>query len=215
MNPLGDATMNIKTAAILVYDNVEVLDFAGPFEVFNVAGFTDNRQCFETHLLAQDEDIVLARGQFSVKPSWTFQHAPFADILVVPGGPGSRQACYHDPILDYVRAHYERGGTILSVCTGALIVARSGITQGRQATTHQVGLSLLASMDDSLTIHPQARIVDNGQIIFSAGVSASMDAALYLVAKIHGLPIATHTAQYMEYDWRYREADGHRVIDAS
>src|SRR5699024_4280673 len=110
--------MTVKTVSILVYDDVEVLDFAGPFEVFSVAGFTEDRQYFHPYLIAENDNAVLARGGFSINPSFNFSTAPQADILVVPGGPGSRQECNNAATQDYVRSHYDPGGVILSVCTG-------------------------------------------------------------------------------------------------
>src|SRR5690606_33638273 len=103
---------------------------------------------------------------------------------------------------------------ILSVCTGALIIASAGLADGKAIVTHQVGLPLLETMGKDLRIHPKARVVDNGSLVFSAGVSAGTDAALYLVARLYGTEVALKTAQYMEYDWRYSEVDGVSVIDA-
>lgn len=206
--------MDTQIVSVLLYEDVEVLDFAGPFEVFNVAGLLSGVRCFDVYTTAQRPQPVLARGKLSINPSYHYGDEPQPHILVVPGGPGSRRECVNAATLDHIREHYERGGIILSVCTGALIIASAGLADGKSAVTHAVGLPVLERMGKDITIYPKARVVDNGRLLFSAGVSAGTDAALYLVSRLFGLDIAQKTAQYMEYDWRYTDVDGVSVIDA-
>lgn len=206
--------MRTKIVSVLVYEDVEVLDFTGPFEVFNVAGLIDGLRCFDVYLTAQRHRPVMARGKLGIIPLHDYDDGPTPDILVVPGGPGSRRECVNEFTLQHIRKHHERGGTILSVCTGALIVAQAGIAQNLAAVTHQVGLGLLGEIDPSIRIHPDARIVDNGQLIFSAGVSAGIDASLYLTSRLFSRETAINTAKYMEYDWRYLDIDQKHIIRA-
>ena len=206
--------MSTRIVSVLLFEDVEVLDFAGPFEVFNVAGLLSGMRCFDVYTTAQRLRPVLARGKLSINPEYAYDEQPEPHILVVPGGPGSRRECVNPATLEHIRRHHARGGIILSVCTGALIITSAGLADGKAIVTHQVGLPLLETMGKDLRIHPKARVVDNGSIVFSAGVSAGTDAALYLVARLYGKDVAVKTAQYMEYDWRYTDVDGISVIDA-
>jgi len=207
--------METQIVSVLLYEDVEVLDFAGPFEVFNVAGLLSGIRCFDVYTTAQRPRPVLARGKLSINPDYCYGDEPQPHILVVPGGPGSRRECVNPATLEHIRGHYSRGGTILSVCTGALIIASTGLADGMSVVTHKVGLPVIAGMGKDIAVYPEARVVDNGRLLFSAGVSAGTDAALYLVSRLYGLEVAQKTAQYMEYDWRYTEVDGISVIDAS
>lgn len=206
--------MDTKIVSVLLYEDVEVLDFAGPFEVFNVAGLLSGMRCFDVYTVAQRVHPVLARGKLSVNPAHSYADQPEPHILVVPGGPGSRRECVNPATLEHIRLHYQRGGIVLSVCTGALILARAGLADGKSVVTHQVGLPLLQDMAKDALVYPDARVVDNGSVLFSAGVSAGIDASLYLVSRMFGVEVAMKTAQYMEYDWRYSRVDGVAVIDA-
>lgn len=207
--------MDTRIVSVLLYEDVEVLDFAGPFEVFNVAGGLSGIRCFDVYTVAQRLQPVLARGKLSINPDHSYVDQPEPHIMVVPGGPGSRRECRNPATLEHLRAHHRRGGVIVSVCTGALILAAAGLADGKSAVTHKVGLPLLERMGQNIHIYPDARVVDNGDILFSAGVSAGIDASLYLVARLFGIDVAVQTAQYMEYDWQYREIDGNAVIEAS
>lgn len=206
--------MDTQIVSVLLYEDVEVLDFSGPFEVFNVAGLLSGMRCFDVYTVAQRHRPVLARGKLSINPEYSYDDEPEPHILVVPGGPGSRRECVNPATHEYIRAHHQRGGTVLSACTGALILASAGLADGKSVVTHQVGLSLLENMAKGARLYPEARVVDNGSVLFSAGVSAGIDASLYLVARIFGTEVAAKTAQYMEYDWRYASVDGVAIIDA-
>lgn len=191
--------------AILMFDDVEVLDFAGPFEVFGVSGF-------DVHTVAQESRPVLSRNKLSVNPDYNFEDCPMPNILVVPGGWGTRREKHNPAVLDFIRRNAGQAERILSVCSGALLLAKAGLLDGLHATTHRGALAELKEDAPRATVLKDARIVDNGKIVLSAGISAGIDAALYVVADLHGLKSASETAIHMEYDWRHRTVDGISIV---
>lgn len=200
----------MRTVAILIFDDVEVLDFAGPFEVFGVAGGAD--RLYDVFTVAEFARPVIARNKLSINPTYCFEKMPAADILVVPGGYGTRREKNSATMLAFVRERAAAAQTVLSVCSGALLLAKAGLLCGLHGTTHRGALAELAADEPSCSLLPRARVVDNGKFILSAGVAMGIDAALYTVGKHHGLSLAAATADYMEYDWIYRTADGVRIV---
>lgn len=201
-----------KNVAILIFNDVEVLDFAGPFEVFSITGRRDGLDPFNVYTVAETAEPVLARNHFSVNPRYTFENCPKPDILLVPGGGGytpdgkpygTRREMHNPILLDWVMQCDQHTELLLSVCTGALILARTGLLNGLSATTHHGALESLTELAPQTKICPSARIVDNGHIILSGGISAGIDMSLYVVAKLLGQSQALETAIYMEYDWRH------------
>jgi transcriptional regulator GlxA family with amidase domain len=190
-----------RNVAILIFDEVEVLDFCGPFEVFSVTGRRDNSNPFNVYTVAEKDQPILARNHLSVNPSYTIQACPQPDILVVPGGLGTRKEMHNSILIDWIRSSLQKTELILSVCTGALLLAKAGLLEGLAATTHHGAIELLKEVAPHTTVHASKRIVDNGRIIVSAGISAGIDMSLYVVAKLLGKEQALDTAQYMEYDW--------------
>jgi transcriptional regulator GlxA family with amidase domain len=190
-----------RNVAILIFDEVEVLDFCGPFEVFSVTGRQENLNPFNVYTVAEKGEPILARNHLSVNPSYTIQDCPLPDILLVPGGLGTRKEMHNSILIDWIRNSSQKVELILSVCTGALLLAKAGLLEGLSATTHHGAIELLKEVALHTTIHPDKRIIDNGKIIVSAGISAGIDMSLYVVAKLLGKERALETAQYMEYDW--------------
>jgi transcriptional regulator GlxA family with amidase domain len=191
-----------RNLAILLFDQVEILDFAGPYEVFAVAHNPETREpLFNIYTVAERGRPIVARNGLSVNPDYTLYNAPKADIALLPGGDGRRQAMVNPAILDWVRQQAETVEHLLSVCTGAFFLARTGLLDGLGATTYHTAFDELAQHAPHTTLHPGERWVDNGKIITSAGVSAGIDMALHVVSKLHGEAQAVHTARYMEYDY--------------
>lgn len=191
-----------RTVGILIFDDVEVLDFAGPFEVFSVAGRRDGLELFRAVTVAEADRPVLTRGGLSVNPAHTLNDCPPLDLLVVPGGFGTRREMHNEVVVEWVAARAAEAELTLSVCTGALILARGGLLEGRDATTHHQAIDLLRETAPGARVHPDRRILDNGALVVAAGISAGIDASLHLVARLHGQEVALETARYMEYDWR-------------
>lgn len=196
-----------RKVAVLLFDEVEVLDFCGPFEVFSVTGRRQDRELFQVYTVAEHSRPVLARGGLSVNPAHSFADAPPPDILVVPGGFGTRREMNNPTLTGWIAAHAPGAELVLSVCTGALLLGRAGLLDGRAATTHHGAFDLLEQVAPAARVERGRRYVDSGRIILSAGISAGIDAALYLVSRLHGLEQARETARYMEYDWRFEKPD--------
>lgn len=204
-----------RQVAVLLFDDVEVLDFAGPFEVFGVTGKSDGSDSFNVFTVAADRQPIQARNGLSINPAYGFDDCPTSQVLVVPGGFGTRREKNNAAMLDFVKRQADSADHVLSVCTGALLLAKAGLLDGMSATTHHGALAELRADAPSTTVLDQARVVDNGKIILSAGISAGIDAALYTVAELHGQELAIETATYMEYDWRHRVADGSAIVKAA
>ena len=200
----------MRTVAVLLFDDVEVLDFAGPFEVFGVAGGSE--RLYDVFTVAQFARPIIARNQLSINPDYAFDQMPQADVLVLPGGFGTRREKNNEAVLEFVRKRTAAAENVVSVCSGALLLAKAGLLAGQYATTHGGALAELALDEPTCKILPGARVVDNGKLVVSAGIAMGIEASLYTVAKHHGQGLASATAEYMEYDWIYRAVDGHRVV---
>jgi transcriptional regulator GlxA family with amidase domain len=189
-----------RNVAIMIFDDVEVLDFCGPFEVFSVTFDDDRNRLFNVYTVAQNDAPVLARNGLSVNPKYTFENCPKPDIFLVPGGQGTRTEVNNPVVLDWIRSHEPDAELVLSVCTGALLLAKAGLLDNLQATTYHTAFDLLQNLAPTATLRPGERFVDNGRIVTSAGVSAGIDMSLYIVAKLHGVEQANKTASQMEYE---------------
>jgi len=191
---------------ILLFDAVEVLDFAGPYEVFSrtrlIAGVesrrSDDSAPFQVFTVAASADAVAATGGLRVLPDFSFATVPQIDILVVPGGFGTRRLLEDAPTLDWIRQTANQAKISASVCTGALLYARAGLLANRRATTHWASLDRLAALDSSITVERQQRFVVDG-VFSSAGVAAGIDMAFAIVEHLCGKVVADETAQYIEY----------------
>lgn len=190
-----------RNVAILIFDEVEVLDFCGPLEVFGVAGRrTLPEMPFSVYTIAQENRLIKARNNLVVQPNYTFADCPKPDILLIPGGYGTRQEQYNETLLAWIKAQFDSLELLLSVCTGSLILGRTGLLDGLQATTHWAAMDELCEAAPHSTVCPDDRWVDNGKIVTSAGVSAGIDMALYVVGRLYGAEVANGTARTMQYD---------------
>ena len=191
--------MGFRTA-IVIFDEVEVLDFAGPFEVFSVTGRRRNLEPFEVFTVAERLAPVAARNGLSVNPRYSFENCPPPEILVVPGGFGTRREMKNPMMLEWISRVAPACELVLSVCTGALVLGAAGLLDQRNATTHFMAFDELRAVAPHASVHEGHRIVDNGNLILSAGVSAGIDMSLHVVARLLGADVARETARYMEYE---------------
>lgn len=191
-----------RSLAILLFDDVEVLDFCGPFEVFAVASRQADPPAFDVFTVAEKPGAVVARNGLSVNPRHTLADCPKPDMLLVPGGLGTRTEMNNGPLIDWIRRTADDAELVLSVCTGALLLGKAGLLDGREATTHHAGFDLLREIAPTATVHEDRRFVDNGKIITSAGIAAGIDMSLYVVERLIGQDVAAATARHMEYPWR-------------
>jgi transcriptional regulator GlxA family with amidase domain len=203
--------MQKRNVGILIFDGVEVLDFAGPFEVFSRTRLQpglDSRRSdvtapFNVFTVAKSRALVRATGGLEIIPAHGFDAAPAIDLLVVPGGFGTRALLDDAETLEWIRRVASVAAQTSSVCTGSLLLAKAGLLAGRRATTHWGALDLLQSLDDRTIVDRDTRVIDDG-LITSAGVASGMDMAFYIVEKLFGREVADETARYIEY----RRLDG-------
>jgi transcriptional regulator GlxA family with amidase domain len=190
---------------ILVFDDVEVLDFCGPFEVLATArpaGSTSaDEPLFKVVTIAEEARVIRCIGGLLVQPHHTIDDHPALDILVVPGGQGTREQRLNGRLLDWIAEQHQGIELTTSVCTGAFLLAERGILDGRRATTHWASIDWMRSNYQQVTMLDDERVVDEGNVITSAGVSAGIDMALHVVARLYGAGAAEWTARRMEYDY--------------
>jgi len=191
-----------RNLAILIFEGVEVLDFCGPFEVFSVANAFTDPPAFHVFTVAEKPGPVLTRGGLSVNPHHRLPDCPQPDLLLVPGGQGTRQEMNNAVLTDWIKARSQEAELVLSVCTGALLLAKAGLLDGLEATTHHGAIDLLREVAPKTTVHADRRFVDNGQVICSAGIAAGIDMSLHVVARLLGREVAEQTARQMEYPWQ-------------
>lgn len=199
----------MKKIAIVLFDDVEVLDFAGPFEVFSITGKRKIGEPYEVFTVAEKETIA-ARNQVMISPTYTFANCPTPNIFLIPGGGGyhadgkpfgSRKEMHNPVMLEWIKQQNANVELVLSVCTGALILAKAGLLHGLEATTHFLAVDSLREIAPETKISPEKRFVDNGRIVLSAGVSAGIDMSFHVVEKLQGKEVALESARYMQYDY--------------
>ncbi len=194
--------METRTVAILIFDGVELLDFCGPFEVFSTLDRDREVPRFEVFAIAETAEPVRARNGLEVIPARCFADEPRIDVLIVPGGIGTRRELGNARLIEWIRKTSGSAELTLSVCTGALLLAQAGLLQGLKVTTHFKALDLLREIAPGAEVLPERRYVDNGDIVLSAGISAGMDMSFHVIARLHGEDAAEEAARHMEYDWR-------------
>lgn len=191
-----------RNVAILVFDDVEVLDFAGPFEVFAVTDELRSHEAFNVFTVAPNPGTVRARNGLKVVPDFTVGDCPAPHILIIPGGQGTRAFLGNDVLLEWIQTASRAAEVTMSVCTGALLLGKAGLLDGLRVTTHHLVIDLLREVAPRAIVDPGARFHDNGSILTAAGISAGIDCSLHLVGRLLGEQAATKTASYMEYERR-------------
>lgn len=190
-----------RQVAVLIFDDVELLDFAAPIEVLSVAGRRSDLDLFNVFTVGPCKRVIQTRNRLRVVPSCTIRQRREADVLVIPGGFGTREQIKRKSTIDWVRRMAAKSEAVLSVCTGSLLLASAGLLRGLPATTHRNALDLLAELEPECTVVSQ-RVVDTGKIVTTAGVSAGIDGALHLLERLTSPEIAIECAEYIEYDWQ-------------
>jgi transcriptional regulator GlxA family with amidase domain len=188
-----------KNVAILIFDDVEVLDFAGPFEVFALTDELRHHEAFHTFTVATDPGSVRARNGLKVVPDFTLENCPSPHVLVIPGGSGTRALLKKPALLEWLRTKARTAEIVMSICTGALVLAKAGLLDGLRITTHHTALDLLRELAPAAIVDPSQRFHDNGKIITAAGISAGLDSSLHVVARLLDPDAAEATAYQMEY----------------
>ena len=206
--------MNQKRVGILIFDDVEVLDFCGPFEVFSVTRLNEERRReepspFQVALIAESKDPVVATGGLRVLPDYTLEDCPPLNILVVPGGWGTRKEINNEKLLKWIRGRATVVETLSSVCTGSVLLGKAGLLDGRRATTHWRARPGMREVLPQVIVEDSWHVIVDDNIYTSAGISAGIDMALRIVGHYHGDEIAQATARQMEY--AFLETNNRRV----
>ncbi|WP_028645602.1 DJ-1/PfpI family protein [Nocardioides sp. URHA0020] len=192
-----------RSVAVLVFDDVEVLDFAGPYEVFNVAGELGEDTPFSVFSVGLTGAPAVGRGGFTVQPTYSLDDAPPPDVLVIPGGAGTRLLLHDERLLAWLRERAAEVEVLLSVCTGALLLGAAGLLERRSATTHHDAFDELATLSPTTQVVRGQRFVRSSErIVTSAGVSAGVDASLYVVQELVGAPTRERAVTEMEWMWQ-------------
>ncbi len=195
------------TVGIYLFDEVEVLDFAGPFEVFSTASRVKLRLeprapiPFEVFTIADSRRIVRARGGLQVQPQFEIAHHPLIDVLVIPGGVVAAEL-QRENIIAWIARAAATAKITASVCTGAFLLGQAGLLHGRGATTHWEDIADLRTMFPAIHVQAETRWVDANQVVTSAGISAGIDMSLHLVARLENDDLAVRTARQMEFEWQ-------------
>jgi transcriptional regulator GlxA family with amidase domain len=191
---------------IIIFDNVEILDVAGPFEVFAVTRLNENQRLqqsspFKVYLISETKNQILAIGGLRLTPDVTISECPELDLLIIPGGWGTRKESKNKILLNWIDNQFTNDRLIASVCTGSSLLGKAGLLDGRDATTHWRAFDFLQESAPKARILKDVRFTLTEPIFTSAGVSAGIDLALRIVSHFFGTEIGQATARYMEYPY--------------
>jgi transcriptional regulator GlxA family with amidase domain len=204
-------TPAIKRVAVVLFDGFTVLDMYGPVQAFGACRITrpdgPPLRFFEVFTIAEHRGPIKSGEGPSTHADYTFAEAPPYDILLVPGGFGTREAVKNDTFLGRLRAASEKAAVTATVCTGSALLARTGLMDGRPATSNKIAWDWVVQQGPKVLWKRKARWVDDGNLITSSGVSAGTDMALALIARLHGRDMAVSAARNMEYLWHDKADD--------
>ncbi|WP_391559676.1 DJ-1/PfpI family protein [Robertmurraya sp.] len=191
-----------RNVGILLFNEVEVLDFAGPFEVFSITEFSETREkAFNVKTVSQHGGLIKSRNGLMVKPDFSFETAPLFDILIVPGGYGAEKIEIHNSeVIKWIQEQSTKVELLTSVCTGAFLLAKAGLLDGRSATTHWMDINRLETEFPNIKVLRNTRYVDEGNIITSGGISSGIHMSFHVIRRLISEEIALNTAKRMEYE---------------
>lgn len=187
---------------ILLFNEVEVLDFAGPFEVFSLTTYpdTDNKP-FIVKTISETGNMINARNGLKIKPDYNFNDKIDFDILIIPGGYGAEEIEINNlNVIKWIKNKFNNVDILASVCTGSFLLAKTGILDDKNATTHWMDIKKLQNDFPKIKVHKNIKYIEDGKIITAGGVSAGINMSLYIIEKLLNKDIARYTAKRMEYD---------------
>jgi transcriptional regulator GlxA family with amidase domain len=192
--------MTMLQIGIVIYDDAEILDFAGPYEVFSTAARLCESSPWQVSLISENRE-VMARGGFPVKSHFTLADHPSLDVLLVSGGVHT-SAMTNRALLNALREAGDSASWVTSVCTGAFLLAEAGLLTTQRVTTHWEDIADLRQRFPALDVQENIRWVEDGNRLTSAGISAGIDMSLHLVEKLYNRELAQKTARQMDYSWQ-------------
>ena len=194
----------MSTIGILIFDDAEELDFVGPYEVFTMANEVLERQghsrAHEILLIAERDAPVDCRKGMRVLPHATTRTCPKLDVLLLPGGQGTRREVKNEELLAWIAETAKGCSWVTSVCTGALLLTAAGPARGKKVTTHWGFIDQLRARGEAAEVLENIRYVRDGNVVTAAGVSAGIDMALWLVGQLHDPALARAVQRAMQYD---------------
>ncbi len=189
----------MTTVGILLFNEVEVLDFAGPYEVFSIAR-KDDSKLFNVVTIGESNKLLNARNGLKIIPDYQFSNHPKLDILIIPGGYGAEEIEIKNvKLLNWIKKQSNQVKILASVCTGALLLAESGLLNNKEATTHWMDLDRLEKEYPKVKVIRGVKYVDQNEIITSGGISAGINMSFYIIKKLTDIKIVIDTAKRMEY----------------
>lgn len=196
----GHPTARLNVA-VLIYDDVELLDFAGPLEVFSLASM-DSKKLFNVYTVGLNTELITSQKVLQIKPQYTLDDCPIPDIIVLPGG-DTRIIRKSTRLIKWLRDNIEGADIALSVCTGVSLLGEAGLLDNKTATTHKYAIGSMKEKYPNTIFLTNKRFVDNGKIITTAGISAGIDGSLHVVQKLFGKAVAGEIVDWMEYEnWK-------------
>jgi transcriptional regulator GlxA family with amidase domain len=193
-------TEHVRNVGILIFNDVELLDFCGPYEAFTAARI-DGERCFNTFTVAESLDPVHANAGLRFLPDYTLDNCPAIDVLVVPGGQGTRREIDNPAMIEWIRSVAGRAELTTSVCTGSFLLGKAGLLENGSVTTHWGSIGRMRETFPGVDVLENVRFVDDGAIVSSAGVSAGIDMSLHVIERLSGVAAAESSARLMEYDY--------------
>ena len=186
--------------ALICFDDMEELDLVGPWEVLRMWQLQHPDDGVEVFTASLDDATVTCAKGMQIITDMAIGDVGEVDVVLLPGGVGTRRLLGEEPLLEMLRARAASGALMTSVCTGSLVLAAAGILANRPATTYWNAMDLLVGLDDTIEPRPDDRFVDSGEVITAAGVSAGIDMALHLVARLHSVDRARQVRRAIQYD---------------
>lgn len=185
-----------RTLGVLLFPDFELLDVCGPLEMF-----ANLPNLFGIKLISEHKGLVKSHQGISVQTDYDLTSAPHFDVILIPGGMGTRSEVHNQTLLNWIKERYQQSEIILSVCTGAALLAKAGVLDNHKATSNKMAFEWVKQQSEKVVWIDKARWVDDGHVITSSGVAAGIDMSLYVIAKLYGMDVAIDVANKTEYIW--------------
>ena len=193
----------MKNVGIFLFDDMELLDFAGPYEVFSVTAELHDNQFFRVFSIGETDHSIRTVNGLRITPDYGFSDHPAIDLLIIPGGVGTKMALQNAAVLDWIKKASQTAQITLSICSGSRLLGQLGLLDGREYITHHEVIADMQRIAPRAILRENQRFTVNGNILTSAGISAGIDLSLHVVAQCCGQAAADRTAVYMEYgEWQ-------------
>lgn len=193
----------MKHIGIFLFDDMELMDFAGPYEVFTAVNEVREEMLCSVYTISESGTTIKTINGLQVLSDFSTDNCPQPDILIIPGGNGTRQLVNNFSVMQWIKKSAEKSEIVFSVCSGARLLAKAGLLNDLEFTTHHLVYDDVAKLAPSAKLQKEKRFTDNGNVMTAGGITAGIDLSLYIVEKLFGKPTASKVQVYMEYgNWR-------------